>query len=98
MLIIAQQVAAVSNIERFYMEIVRNIKVPTGNILIVQGDRGKLECLSLGDYGKEHNIKADFLGLTRDFDKDANNNIIDINQLDLNSCDDIELWIYEQKL
>ncbi len=34
------------------METLQNYKVPTGNILIVQGDRGKLELLSLGDYGK----------------------------------------------
>lgn len=46
------------------MEIVKNIEVPTGNILIVDGEKGrKLECLSIGDYGKEHNLKADFLGL-----------------------------------
>lgn len=48
------------------MEILRNIKVPTGNILIVEGDKGKLECLSIGDYGKEANLKADFMGLTRE--------------------------------
>lgn len=41
------------------MNILRNIKVPTGNILIVDGDKGKLECLSIGDYGKEVNLKAD---------------------------------------
>ena len=29
------------------MEILRNIKVPTGNILIVKGEKGKLECLSI---------------------------------------------------
>jgi 23S rRNA (adenine2503-C2)-methyltransferase len=51
------------------MEILRNIKVPTGNILIVSGDRGKLECVSLGDYGKENNLKADFLGLTKEITK-----------------------------
>lgn len=45
------------------MKILENISVPTGNILVVEGDKGKLECLSIGDYGKEHNIKADFLGL-----------------------------------
>lgn len=44
----------------------RNLKVPTGNILIIDGDKGPLECLSLGDYGKEANVKADFLGLSRD--------------------------------
>jgi len=45
------------------------IAVPTGTILIVEGERSlfdpgrKLECLSLGDYGKEKNVKADFMGL-----------------------------------
>jgi 23S rRNA (adenine2503-C2)-methyltransferase len=52
-----------------------NIKVPTGNILIVDGDRGKLECLSIGDYGKEKNIKADFLGLTKEIDGVPNGNV-----------------------
>lgn len=51
------------------MEIIRNIKVPTGNILIVNGELGKLECVSLGDYGAENNLKADFLGLTRKIDR-----------------------------
>lgn len=45
------------------MDVLENIIVPTGNILIVRGDKGKLECLSLGDYGKEVNLKANFLGL-----------------------------------
>ena len=45
------------------MGTIKNIQVPTGNILIVQGEKGKLECLSIGDYGKDANIKADFLGL-----------------------------------
>lgn len=48
------------------MEIIKNIKVPTGNILIVQGKKGKLECLSLGDYGRTANVKAQFLGLNKD--------------------------------
>jgi 23S rRNA (adenine2503-C2)-methyltransferase len=51
------------------MKILKNVKVPTGNILIVKGDKGKLECVSLGDYGKENNLKADFLGLTREIEK-----------------------------
>lgn len=51
------------------MNIVKNIKVPTGNIMIVEGEKGKLECLSIADYGKEVNLKADFLGLTRDIEK-----------------------------
>lgn len=45
------------------MKILENIEVPTGNILIGDGEHGKLEFLSIGDYGKEKNLKADFLGL-----------------------------------
>ena len=44
-------------------QIIKNIKVPTGNICIMQGQKGKLEFLSIGDYGKQANVKADFLGL-----------------------------------
>lgn len=42
------------------------IKVPTGKIFVIDGEKGQLECLSLGDYGKEQNIKADFLGISRE--------------------------------
>lgn len=48
------------------VKILRNLRVPTGNILVVQGDEGTLELLSVGDYGKDVNIKADFLGLSRE--------------------------------
>lgn len=44
----------------------RIIEVPTGNICILEGEKGKLEFLSIGDYGKEKNIKADFLGLEKE--------------------------------
>jgi len=47
------------------MKTIRNLEVPTGNILIVEGDKGLLEMVSLGDYGKEVNVKADFMGLSR---------------------------------
>lgn len=50
------------------MNILRNIEVPTGNIMIVEGEKGKLEVLSLGDYGRTNNVKAQFLGLNRDID------------------------------
>jgi len=50
------------------MKILKNIKVPTGNICVVEGEKGKLEFLSIGDYGKNANVKADFLGITRDID------------------------------
>ncbi len=47
------------------MKILKQYKVPTGDILIVNGQSGKLEMLSLGDYGKEVNVKCDALGLKR---------------------------------
>ena len=51
------------------MNILKNLKVPTGNIVVVKGEKGKLEFVSLGDYGKQINLKADFLGLTRDIER-----------------------------
>lgn len=38
------------------MNIIQQLHVPTGDILIVGGSRGKLEMLSLGDYGKNVNL------------------------------------------
>ena len=47
--------------------IVEKKETPTGHICLMQGEHGKpLEFLSLGDYGKEKNIKADFMGITRE--------------------------------
>jgi 23S rRNA (adenine2503-C2)-methyltransferase len=51
------------------MHIHKNIEVPTGNILVAEGTRGMLEFLSIGDYGKEVNLKCDALGLTEDIEK-----------------------------
>jgi len=48
------------------MKILQQIPVPTGDICIVQGERGKLEMLSIGDYGKDVNLKAGFMGLDRE--------------------------------
>lgn len=48
------------------MEINKIIKVPTGEIYVAQGEKGLLEFLTVGDYGKDANIKADFLGITRE--------------------------------
>lgn len=48
------------------MKIHKIIKVPTGEIYVAQGEKGLLEFLTVGDYGKDANIKADFLGITRE--------------------------------
>jgi len=39
--------------------------LPTGYLFTDSYSKGKLETLSIGDYGKHHNVKADFLGYTR---------------------------------
>lgn len=45
------------------MQVKRQIEVPTGDILVVEGERGLLELVSLGDYGKDVNLKCDAIGL-----------------------------------
>lgn len=45
------------------MKIIRRINVPTGDILVVGGARGNLEMISVGDYGKDVNLKCDAMGL-----------------------------------
>ena len=55
-----------------FFKVVRKLAVPTGHILVIEGKNPEakqplLELVSLGDYGKEANIKASFLGLDKDF-------------------------------
>ena len=40
--------------------------LPTGYLFTDEYSKGQLETLSIGDYGKPYNVKADFLGYTRD--------------------------------
>lgn len=58
----------------------RNIKAPTGNICTMQGDKGLLEFVSVGDYGKDLNIKADFLGITREINGVPNGDIMSLEE------------------
>lgn len=60
--------------------ITKNIKVPTGNICVMQGDKGLIEFLSIGDYGKNSNIKADFLGITREINGVPNGEIMPLTE------------------
>ena len=46
----------------------------------MQGDKGKIEFLSIGDYGKEKNIKADFLGLPNDINGVPNGDIMPLSE------------------
>jgi len=40
--------------------------IPTGYLFTSQCERGLLESLTIGDYGKKHNVKADFLGFSNE--------------------------------
>lgn len=62
------------------MKIVENYKVPTGNILVAESDVGLIEFLSIGDYGKEKNIKADFLGLKDEINGVPNGDIMPLEE------------------
>lgn len=62
------------------MKILRNIEVPTGNILVVEGDHGKLEVLSLADYGKEVNVKCDAMGLDREITKVEHHELLPLSK------------------
>ena len=62
------------------MSIVKNIQVPTGNICVMKGGKGLIEFLSIGDYGKNANIKADFLGITRELNGVPNGEIMPLSE------------------
>lgn len=61
-------------------KIIKHIKVPTGDICVIQGEKGKLEFLTVGDYGKNLNIKADFLGITREINGVPNGEIMSLEE------------------
>lgn len=62
------------------MKILRHLKVPTGDILVVEGEKGSLEMLSLGDYGKDVNLKADCLGLEREINEVNHTDLLPLEQ------------------
>lgn len=60
--------------------ITKQITVPTGKICTMLGEKGLLEFLAIGDYGKDANIKADFLGITRELNGVPNGKIMDLTE------------------
>lgn len=42
------------------------VPIPTGYLFVGEYSKGPLETLSIGDYGKRHNVKAAFLGYDRE--------------------------------
>lgn len=55
-------------------------KIPTGYLFTVDGSRGQLETLSIGDYGKSRNIKADFLGFPNEINGVANGDCLPLSE------------------
>jgi len=62
------------------MKTIKQVKVPTGDILIVQGALGKLEMLSIGDYGKDVNLKCDAMGLTRPIEQVKHTELLPLSE------------------
>ena len=58
------------------MDVVIKVTVPTGEIYVAKGEKGLIEFLTVGDYGKDANIKADFLGITRELNGVPSGNAI----------------------
>lgn len=54
--------------------------LPTGFLFVDTYSKGKLETLSIGDYGKSKNIKADFLGHTKEINGVPNGDILPIQE------------------
>jgi len=55
-------------------------KLPTGYLFVDEYSRGKLETLSIGDYGKAVNVKADFLGYNREINGVPNCDIMPLSE------------------
>lgn len=54
------------------MSTMQRFPIPTGYLFTDEYSKGRLETLSIGDYGKPHNVKARFLGYERDLNGVAN--------------------------
>ena len=55
-------------------------KIPTGYLFVDEYSKGKLETLSIGDYGKRHNVKADFLGYTKEIEGVPNTDCMPLSE------------------
>jgi 23S rRNA (adenine2503-C2)-methyltransferase len=54
--------------------------IPTGYLFADRYSKGRLETLSIGDYGKPFNVKADFLGYTKDIDGVPNTHCMPLSE------------------
>lgn len=54
--------------------------IPTGYLFTSQCDKGLLETLSIGDYGKKYNVKADFLGFKKNIEGVPNTHCMPLSE------------------
>lgn len=54
--------------------------IPTGYLIVDEYSKGKLETLSIGDYGKRHNVKADFLGYKKELNGVPNTDCMPLSE------------------
>ena len=59
---------------------ITKFQIPTGEIYVADAEKGKLEFLSLGDYGAAQNVKADFLGLTEEINGVPNGEVMPLSE------------------
>ena len=60
-----------------------NVKIypiPTGYLFVDKYSKGELETLSIGDYGKLYNVKADFLGYYKEINGVPNTNCMPLQE------------------
>lgn len=60
--------------------IIDKYTLPTGYLFTSQCSKAKLETLSIGDYGKPYNVKADFLGYSKEIDGVPNTHCMPLSE------------------
>jgi len=58
----------------------QKIKIPTGYLFTSNCSKGELETLSIGDYGKKYNVKADFLGFKEEINGVPNTHCMPLSE------------------
>ena len=61
-------------------EIVQRYPILTGYLFTGNSSKAQLETLSIGDYGKHFNVKADFLGYTDEIDGVPNTHCVPLSE------------------
>jgi len=63
-----------------FSEAMQKYPIPTGYLFVKNYSKGPLETLSIGDYGKHFNVKADFLGYHNDIEGVPNTSCMPLSE------------------